>query len=267
MSSFTFNLPVNSTNNTPTSNDPNEPPKAIPPTLFNEYTMNNQIPIFFWWFDNRINNNIKWNNEYINSFCQLFSPDNIKNNKEGTSDYGHEVCVNLVQSFEKYDIRGKNIAVVGSLTPWIEAILINMNNTVTTIEYNVPESNYENLSCKDYFDYFTNNTDTFDVVVTFSSVEHSGLGRYGDPLDPNGDIKTMQVIHQNLKKDGILIWGSPVGRDALTWNAHRVYGPIRLPVLFKNFKEIEWFGRTKQQLFNQRVLPNSYQPVVVLQKK
>ena len=46
--------------------------------------------------------------------------------------------------------------------------------------------------------YFEKNTDTFDSVVSFSSIEHSGLGRYGDPLDPDGDLKTMQVIHKNL---------------------------------------------------------------------
>ena len=28
----------------------------------------------------------------------------------------------------------------------------------------------------------------FDVVFTYSSVEHSGLGRYGDPLNPAGDL-------------------------------------------------------------------------------
>ena len=31
----------------------------------------------------------------------------------------------------------------------------------------------------------------FDGMVTFSSLEHSGLGRYGDPLNPWGDLITM----------------------------------------------------------------------------
>ena len=33
----------------------------------------------------------------------------------------------------------KNVAVIGSTSPWIEAILLNMSNKVTTIEYNVPD--------------------------------------------------------------------------------------------------------------------------------
>ena len=31
----------------------------------------------------------------------------------------------------------------------------------------------------------------FDAVLSFSSLEHSGLGRYGDPLDPFGDLIEM----------------------------------------------------------------------------
>ena len=76
----------------------------------------------------------------------------------------------------------------------------------------------------------------------------------------------MNAIHKNLKQDGILIWGGPVGKDMLAWNIHRIYGPIRLPLLFKNFEEVEWFGSTKEQLFNKPLVNDAYQPVVVLQK-
>ena len=118
-----------------------------------------------------------------------------------------------------------------------------------------------------FFDYFRKTDDKFDAIITFSSVEHSGLGRYGDPLDPNGDLKTMKVIHDRLKDDGLLIWGAPVGPDVLVWNAHRVYGPLRLPLLFKEFREIDWFfGKTKKELFKLEYTGAYKQPVVVLEK-
>lgn len=31
-----------------------------------------------------------------------------------------------------------------------------------------------------------------DFAFSFSSWEHDGLGRYGDPIDPWGDVKAMQ---------------------------------------------------------------------------
>ena len=184
---------------------------------------------------------------------------------------------NLLQAFEKSNIKNMNVAVVGSLTPWIEAILLNLNNTVTTIEYGVDtEKEYLNgrLQFKDYFNYFEKNQNIFDCIVTYSSIEHSGLGRYGDPLDPNGDIKTMDSIHNNLKKNGKLIWGAPVGKDAIVWNAHRIYGKIRLPLLFKKFKEVEWIGYDKTDCLNgictihtSNGNEGTYdQPVIILEK-
>ncbi|KAJ1487113.1 hypothetical protein T484DRAFT_1787720 [Baffinella frigidus] len=39
---------------------------------------------------------------------------------------------------------------------------------------------------------FANGTmPSFDAVVSFSSVEHTGLGRYGDALNPWGDLQTI----------------------------------------------------------------------------
>ncbi|NDB85617.1 MAG: DUF268 domain-containing protein, partial [Alphaproteobacteria bacterium] len=59
----------------------------------------------------------------------------------------------------------------------------------------------------------------------------------------------------------------PVGKDTLVWNAHRIYGEVRLPYIFQKFNDIEWFGRTKEDLFNNLGYGDLYQPVVVLSKK
>lgn len=244
------------------------PYKEIPNELISKYTMNNSIPILHWWMDQKTNNlhETVWTKEYIDSYRIRYTPQNIKANREGTSPYGHESVSWLLASFEKYNIKSKNVAVIGSTSPWIEAILLNLQNNVTTIEYNVPETTVNNLTCKDYFSYFKNNENEFDAIITYSSIEHSGLGRYGDPLDPDGDIKTMNDIHKNLKHDGILIWGAPVGADALVWNVHRIYGRLRLPLLFENFEELEWIGGNKTHLYNRHVGNNAPQPVVILKK-
>ena len=247
----------------------NSPYRQIPEELLNEFTMNGKIPVFDWWKDGTHQIFVEWTENIINDYMKRFTPDNIKKGTEGRTSYGHDVCVWLLKAFEKYNIRNKNVAVIGSQTPWIEAILLNMSNKVTTIEYNVPEGNFENiqLECRDYFNHFDKNIEVYDTIVTFSSIEHSGLGRYGDPLDPNGDIKTMNNIYKNLTENGLVIWGAPVGKDALSWNVHRVYGPFRLPLVFNKFKELKWYGATKEHLFSQEVRKNSLQPVVVLQKK
>jgi hypothetical protein len=246
----------------------NSPYKTIPTELIQKYTLDGKIPIINCVLDSSKILHHEWSDEFIKSYLEKYTIFNIKNNLEGKSTYGNETCVMLLDTFVKYNIVNKNIAIVGSETPWIEAMLINLNNKVTTIEYNVPKINSEYLEVKDYFEYFENKSNNFDVIISFSSIEHSGLGRYGDPLDSEGDIKTMRSIHRNLKEDGLLIWGAPIGNDCLVWNLHRIYGKIRLPLIFENFKEVEWIGGKKEELFKIPLINQDsfFQPVVVLNK-
>ena len=54
-------------------------------------------------------------------------------------------------------------------------------------------------------------------------VEHVGLGRYGDPIDPEGDLKAMAELERVLAPGGSLLFVVPVGRPRIVFNAHRIY--------------------------------------------
>jgi SAM-dependent methyltransferase len=54
-------------------------------------------------------------------------------------------------------------------------------------------------------------------------VEHVGLGRYGDPLDPDGDLRAMRELERVLAPGGSLLFVVPVGRPRVCFNAHRIY--------------------------------------------
>lgn len=54
-------------------------------------------------------------------------------------------------------------------------------------------------------------------------VEHVGLGRYGDPLDPDGDLKAMAELKRVCAPGGTLLFVVPVGQPKLMFNAHRIY--------------------------------------------
>lgn len=54
-------------------------------------------------------------------------------------------------------------------------------------------------------------------------VEHVGLGRYGDPLDPRGDLKAIAELERILAHRGQLLFVVPVGRPRLQFNAQRIY--------------------------------------------
>lgn len=55
------------------------------------------------------------------------------------------------------------------------------------------------------------------------TVEHIGLGRYGDPLDPDGDLKAIQELKRVLAPGGNLFFVVPIGQPRIEFNAHRIY--------------------------------------------
>ncbi len=58
------------------------------------------------------------------------------------------------------------------------------------------------------------------------TIEHIGLGRYGDPIDYDGDIKAINELSRVLAPGGILLMVVPVGKENnIVFNAHRIYEP------------------------------------------
>ena len=54
-------------------------------------------------------------------------------------------------------------------------------------------------------------------------IEHIGLGRYGDPIDPSGCFAGLRELERVLARRGRLYLSTPVGRERVCFNAHRVF--------------------------------------------
>lgn len=67
-------------------------------------------------------------------------------------------------------------------------------------------------------------------------VEHIGLGRYGDPLDPDGDVKAMRELQRVLAPGGSILFVTPTGRPRIQFNAHRIYGYDQIVNAFKGLE-------------------------------
>ena len=62
----------------------------------------------------------------------------------------------------------------------------------------------------------------FDVMVSYSSLEHGGLGRFGDAMHPWGDLVTMAKAWCLIKSNGIAVIAVPTAKqDTIEYNAHR----------------------------------------------
>lgn len=66
-------------------------------------------------------------------------------------------------------------------------------------------------------------TDSVCSLSCMHVVEHVGLGRYGDPVDPRGDLKAIDELKRVLAPGGSLLFVAPIGRPKIQFNAHRIY--------------------------------------------
>jgi SAM-dependent methyltransferase len=78
-----------------------------------------------------------------------------------------------------------------------------------------------------------------DVVAIISTLEHVGLGRWGDPLDPQGDVKAMREAWRVLRPGGHVVLTIPYGHPAVVFNLHRVYDRGRVGLLTEGFDVVQ----------------------------
>ncbi len=66
-------------------------------------------------------------------------------------------------------------------------------------------------------------TEYCDSVSSLHALEHFGLGRYGDPIDPYGHIKGIESLCRMLKPGGTFYFAVPMGKQRIEYNAHRIF--------------------------------------------
>lgn len=206
----------------------------VPQEMYDGYSMNGKVEIHEQYVmsgsDRRL---YHYSEELVNRFVDM-------GNKREVSHYP-ETDRWFYDALDKHNIEQKQYLIIGSEEPYYEGIAISNHATVTMVEYQRVTSSHPFLTTMTVEEFEKENYQ-YDGAISISSVEHSGLGRYGDSLDPDGDLKSMKFLHGKLKPDALLFLSVPIGKDQILWNAHRVYGRERFPLLIDGFKIIETYG-------------------------
>lgn len=71
-------------------------------------------------------------------------------------------------------------------------------------------------------------------------IEHIGLGRYGDELNPDGSLLAARELQRVLKPGGRMYLSAPVGRERVCFNAHRVFDPSTVRDFFPELELVEF---------------------------
>lgn len=68
---------------------------------------------------------------------------------------------------------------------------------------------------------------TVESISSLHVIEHIGLGRYGDKIDPLGHLDALRELQRVVRPGGTLYVSFPIGRERVEFNAHRVLHPER----------------------------------------
>ena len=213
----------------------NVPPRKIPDELMDGFTMGGTIPIEYNYLDTTYPDN--WPLIYTDYQIDLYLE---KIGKRQTHIYGM-TDVWMWEAIEKYPIKGLHVVNIGSVTPWYESNCLYYGAKSTTIDYNKIITRTDRLKTMTTVDW-DREQPVFDIAWSISSFEHDGLGMYGDPLDPEGDLKAMRNMKRVVKPSGLMFLSVPIGNDKLVFNNARIYGRKRLPLMMEGWELIDTFG-------------------------
>jgi hypothetical protein len=107
------------------------------------------------------------------------------------------------REIEVFDVR--------SITAVIPGIIFRQGNFMD----NEATKSYQNLEKGGYC----------DSVSCLHAIEHFGLGRYGDPIDPIGYQRGLSNLASLLSPEGILYLSTPIGQERVEFNANWVFDP------------------------------------------
>lgn len=98
---------------------------------------------------------------------------------------------------------------------------------VRPINTSIPNVNFRQL------DLMENNFSTLqygkcDSLSCLHTIEHFGLGRYGDPIQQNGYVTGLKNMASLLSKGGFFYFSTPIGKERVEFNANRVFNPIKI---------------------------------------
>ncbi|MEB3234629.1 MAG: DUF268 domain-containing protein [Cyanobacteriota bacterium] len=142
-----------------------------------------------------INNEYFWQDLLVAQAIQRANPRHHVD--VGSRLDGFVAHVASFRSLEVFDVRPLQRAIPG--------VQFSQRDLMQT----VPESYCDSLSC-------------------LHALEHFGLGRYGDPIDPQGYAKGIANLARLLQPGGTLYLSTPIGRERVIFNANRVFDPRHL---------------------------------------
>jgi len=147
-------------------------------------------------------------------------------NALGGTSKGHYFHQDLLVARYIYEKNPKQHVDIGSRVDGFVAHVATFREIVVIDINETPETNHENITFQK-IDLMDDQTlPKTDSLSCLHAIEHFGLGRYGDRLDPSGHLVGIQNMIKMLEENGTLYISFPISQNPrVVFNAHRILHP------------------------------------------
>jgi len=127
---------------------------------------------------------------------------------------------------------GSNLVFLATLSSFVDVVGLDTR----AVDFEKPGLRFMNIDARR----LPFRDEEIEFVTSLCVVEHIGLGRYGDTIDPLGDYRFISEVRRCLRPGGVLIFSVPVANEAaLVFNAHRLYSLSQIDDLIEGFSIAE----------------------------
>jgi hypothetical protein len=167
------------------------------------------------------------------------------------------ICAHWVHK----EVNGAHLDLGSRVDGFITHISIFCNVELLDIRPLVSEIPNVSFKVRDILKANENQLKKFHTVSSLHSIEHFGLGRYGDPLIVNGHEIGLLNLAEYVDTGGFLYVSFPIGRPRVEFNSQRVLSPDWPVLLLQKFELIEfvlipWKGAPIHDLTPEKVDKN-----------
>lgn len=152
---------------------------------------------------------------------------------------------------QHYDIGSRLDGFIAHCLPFCEIVMLD----IRPLPIQIQNLRFQQANCMDMKQI---SDGSIPSLSSFHAVEHFGLGRYGDPINPLGHQYAIAEMKRIVCSGGVILFSVPIGAQRIEFNGHRIFDPMEVIRLFNGFELVEFSAIDDDDLLHEDVDPENY---------